>query len=184
VIFVSEWQNGEVVSILDSFGTKSLVCKDAVNRDSTIQSTLIRLCTAWKIEEIGSLSAVWTIVPSRSDTHLSTVPFVRTTCHTVWTPTNQASSVQTTYISVWTLHYVEKFLSNLHPSGRLSSPSGRLSVLDQLQILSKFKCGKTDSPVRTMWYPVRRRISLRQESQFKCHHPDVSQPWSGRAFNS
>jgi len=30
-----------------------------------------------------------------------------------------------------------------------------------------------------MWYPVRTRVSLRQESQFKYHRPDVSQPWSG-----
>jgi hypothetical protein len=40
VIFVLEWPNGEFVSILTSFcvWTKSLKCKDAVNRDSTIQS--------------------------------------------------------------------------------------------------------------------------------------------------
>jgi len=40
VIFVPEWPNGEFVSILASFcvWTKSLKCKDAVNRDSSIQS--------------------------------------------------------------------------------------------------------------------------------------------------
>jgi hypothetical protein len=40
VIFVPEWPNGEFVSILASFcvWTKSLICKDVVNRDSTIQS--------------------------------------------------------------------------------------------------------------------------------------------------
>jgi len=43
------------------------VCKDVVNMDSTIQSTLRRLCIAWKIEDFGSLSAVWTIEPSRPD---------------------------------------------------------------------------------------------------------------------
>jgi hypothetical protein len=32
----------------------------------------------------------------------------------------------------------KSFCSSLHLSGRLSSPSGRLSVIDQLQILSKF----------------------------------------------
>jgi hypothetical protein len=38
VIFVPEWPNREFVSILASFcvWTKSLKCKDAVNRDSTI----------------------------------------------------------------------------------------------------------------------------------------------------
>jgi hypothetical protein len=34
-----------------------------------------------------------------------------------------------------------------------------------------------------MWYPVRTPVSLRQESQFKYHCPNVSQPWSGRACN-
>jgi hypothetical protein len=33
-----------------------------------------------------------------------------------------------------------------------------------------------------MWYPVQTRVSLRQESQFKFHRPDIRQPWSGRAF--
>jgi hypothetical protein len=61
------------------------VCKDDVNRDSTIQGSLRRLCTAWKIKDFGSLSAVRTIEPSRLDAHLSTVPSVRTTCHTVQT---------------------------------------------------------------------------------------------------
>jgi hypothetical protein len=35
-----------------------------------------------------------------------------------------------------------------------------------------------------MWYPVWTSVSLRQESQFKCHRPDVNQPWSGRALIS
>jgi hypothetical protein len=44
----------QIVSILASFWTKSLcVCKDDVNRDSIIQSTLRRLCTEWKIEDFG-----------------------------------------------------------------------------------------------------------------------------------
>jgi hypothetical protein len=34
------------------------------------------------------------------------------------------------------------------------------------------------------WIPVRTRSYIRQESQFKYHRPDVSQPWSGRAFNN
>jgi hypothetical protein len=44
VIFVPEWPKGEFVSILASFCVwkKSLKCKDAVNRDSTIQSLQVR----------------------------------------------------------------------------------------------------------------------------------------------
>jgi hypothetical protein len=39
VIFVPEWPKGEFVSILALFcvWTKSLMCKDAVNRDSTFR---------------------------------------------------------------------------------------------------------------------------------------------------
>jgi hypothetical protein len=48
--------------------------------------------------------------------------------------TDQASSVRTTCLSVRTLHCVEKVLSSLHPSGRFSSTSRCLSVLDQFQI--------------------------------------------------
>jgi hypothetical protein len=44
VIFVPEWPKGEFVSILASFcvWTKSLTCKDAVNRDSTIHNQQVR----------------------------------------------------------------------------------------------------------------------------------------------
>jgi hypothetical protein len=45
--------------------------------------------------------------------------------------TDQASSVRT-------LHCVEKVLSSLHPSGRFSTTSGRLSVLYQFQISFQF----------------------------------------------
>jgi hypothetical protein len=84
VIFVLEWPKGEFVSILASVcvWTKSLMCKDAVNRDSTIQSDVRRFCL--QVKRISSsLSAVRTIEPSRSDDHLSTVPSVQTTCHPV-----------------------------------------------------------------------------------------------------
>jgi hypothetical protein len=47
-------------------------------------------------------------------------------------------------------------------------------------ILSKFQEREDQSTVRTMWYTVRTRISIRQESQFKFDHPDVWQLWSGR----
>jgi hypothetical protein len=40
--------------------TKSLVCIDAFIRDSTIQSGVRRFCTAYKLEDFGSLSAVRT----------------------------------------------------------------------------------------------------------------------------
>jgi hypothetical protein len=118
--------------------TKSLVCIDAFIRDSTIQSDVRRFCTAYKLEDFGSLSAIWT------------------TCHPVWTPicplfhlygrraipfgrpTDQVSSVRTTCIPIQTFIVSRSYCSSLYPSGRFSSPSGCLSVIDQLQILSKF----------------------------------------------
>jgi hypothetical protein len=59
------------------------------------------------------------------------------------------------------------FLCQLVPSGRLSSKSGHPSALDQSLILSKFQERENQSTARTMWYPVRTRVSIRQESQFE-----------------
>jgi hypothetical protein len=82
-------KNGSV-SILASFcvWTKLLKCKDAVNKDSTIQSLQVR-------RNSSSLSAVRMIEPSRPDAHLSTVPSVRKTCHPVRMLDKPASSVRT-----------------------------------------------------------------------------------------
>jgi hypothetical protein len=90
VIFVPEWPKGEFVSILASFcvWTKSLICKDAANRDSTIQSEVRRI-SKFHVSRPDD-------VPSRPDAHMSTAPSVRTMCHPVRTPDNPASSVQMT----------------------------------------------------------------------------------------
>jgi hypothetical protein len=82
----------------------------------------------------SSLPAVRTIKPSRPDDHLSL--FHPSEQRTILSglQTNQASSVRTTCLSVRTLHCVEKVLSSLHPSGRFSSTSGHLSILNQFQI--------------------------------------------------
>jgi hypothetical protein len=90
VIFVPEWPKGEFVSILISFcvWTKSLKCKDAINRDSTFSESASQ-------KNSSSLSAARTIEPSHSDAHLSTVPSFRTTCHTVRMLDRPASTVRT-----------------------------------------------------------------------------------------
>jgi hypothetical protein len=82
VIFVPEWPKGEFVSILASFcvWTKSLMCKDAVNKDSTCQSIFRRLCSPKKIEDFRLPVSRPDDVLSGPDVHLSTVPSVRTTC--------------------------------------------------------------------------------------------------------
>jgi hypothetical protein len=126
----------DVDSILASFcvWTKSLKCKDAVNRDSTIQNDVRRFCL--QVRRISSsLSTVRTIEPSRQDAHLSTVPSVRTTCLPSGPP-RQISIIRTDEVFIPSgPHTVSKrFCASLHPSGRFSSTSGCLSVLDQFLI--------------------------------------------------
>jgi hypothetical protein len=118
--------------------TKSLVCIYAFIRDSTIQNDVRRFCTAYKSEHFGSPSAVWTtchpvrmpICPLFHPSGRRAIPSGR--------PTDQASSIWTACIPVRTFTVSRSYCSSLHPSGRLSSPFERLSVIDQLQILSKF----------------------------------------------
>jgi hypothetical protein len=135
VIFVPEWPKGVFVSILASFcvWTKSLMCKDAVNWDSTCQSIFRRLCTAKKIEDFS-------FPVSRPDAHLSTVPSVRTTCSSR-PNARQTSIIHPDDVSFPSGPYTvsRSFCSSLHPLGHLSSPSGRISVLKQSKILSKFQ---------------------------------------------
>jgi hypothetical protein len=129
VIFVPEWPKGEFVSIFASFcvWTKSLVCNDAPQGfyySEMLQSQKI----------FSSLSADRTIKPSRPNDHLSLFHTSERRAIPSGLQTDQASSVRMTCLSVRTLHCVEKVLSSLHPSGRFSSTSRRLSVLDQFQI--------------------------------------------------
>jgi len=57
------------------------------NRDSAIQKCFQKILHCLQVKKIsGSLSVVRTIEPSSPDAHLTTVPSVRTTCHTVRTP--------------------------------------------------------------------------------------------------
>jgi hypothetical protein len=129
------------VSILASFcvWTKSLICKDAVNRDSTCQSIFRRLCTAKKIEDFRFPVSCLDEVSSRLNAHLSTVPSVRTMCSSR-PDARHTSIIRPDDVSFPSGPYTvsRSFCSSLHPSGPLSRPSRRPSVIDQLQILSKF----------------------------------------------
>jgi hypothetical protein len=121
-----------------------------------------------KLEEIqSSLSAVRTMChPVRMPT--VPTPSVRTTCHTVRTQTVQhhlsgrrAPSIRTP------TQYRETSVSACF------RPDVSAARLDATQfsngslILSKFQEREDQSTVRTMWYTVRTRISIRQELQFK-----------------
>jgi hypothetical protein len=68
------------------------------------------------------------------------------------------------------------FCSSLHPSGRLSSPSGRLSVFDQASdsfqnYISEDCCNRPDD----VDFRPNALFSLRQELQFKFNRSDVCQ---------
>jgi hypothetical protein len=136
----------EFVSILASFcvWTKSLMCKDVVNRDSTCQSIFRRLCTAKKIEDFRLPISRPDHVLSRPDAHLSIRPddvFTPTGCQT---DQHRPSGRRIFPSGPSTIS--RSFCSSLHPSGPLSSRSERPSVIDQLQIFPSSEYGKIDTP--------------------------------------
>jgi hypothetical protein len=130
-----------IVNILASFcvWTKSLMCKDVVHRDSTCQSIFRRVYTAKNIEDFRFPVSRPDDVSSRLDAHLSNAPFVRTTCSSR-PDARQTSIIHPDDVSFPSEPYTvsRSFCSSLHPSRPLSNPSGRPSMIDQLQILSKF----------------------------------------------
>jgi hypothetical protein len=162
VIFVPEWPKGEFVSILALFcvWTKSLMCKRCCKQGFHFQSDVTR-------RNSSSLSALRTMChPVRTLICLLLHPSERSVIPS-GRQTDQHHSSGRRASSVRTFHCIEKFLFQLPPSGRFSSKSGRSSALDQSLILSKFQGREDQSTVRTMWYPVRTRVSTRQESQFE-----------------
>jgi hypothetical protein len=126
-----------VFSILASFcvWTKSLLCKDAVNKDSTIQSDVRQFCLlVRRIQDF--LSAFRTIEPSHPDVHLSTVPSVRTT----WSFHPDATlyregSIQLASVRTFQQHVRTPLntqsVSDFFPSskkGKINQPSGRCGI--------------------------------------------------------
>jgi hypothetical protein len=117
------------VSILASFcvWTKSLKCKDAVNRDSTIQSL--------QVEEFKfpvSLPDDRTIPSGRPSVHCS----IRPDDVSSRPDARQTSIIRPdeVFISSGPHTVSRSFCASLHPSGSFSITSGRLPVLDQFLI--------------------------------------------------
>jgi hypothetical protein len=141
VIFVLEWSKGEFVSILASFcvWTKSLICKDAANGDSTVQSEVRRI-SKLPFSRPDDES-------SRLDAHLSTVPSVRTTCLSVQTLDRQASSVRTTcFFRPDTYIISRSFCASLLRPDVLAARPNAYQFSNGSLILSKFKKGKINQP--------------------------------------
>jgi hypothetical protein len=140
----------QLVSILASFcvWTKSLICKDAANRYSTVQSEVRRVSK----------------FPASLPDDVSFCPDVRQT--SIICPDD-------VFLPSGHLHRIEKLLCQLAPSGRFSSTSGGLSVLERFTDSFQVQERENQSTVRTMWYPFRTLISVRQESQFKMNRPNI-----------
>jgi hypothetical protein len=166
-----------------SVGQNHFIVMMLFNRDSAIQKSFRRFCLQVRKSPVPCQPSGRSCHPVRMPICPSFHPSGR---HAIPSgrPTNQASSVRTTYISVRTFTVSRSYCSSLHPSGRLSSPSGRLSMIDQLQILSKFNLREdcfnrpddVDFHLDVLIHKARIAIQY--------HRPDDSQPRSGRAFNS
>jgi hypothetical protein len=124
VIFVPEWPKGEFVSILALFcvWTKSLMCNDAVNRDSTFR--VMSEDFSCKLEEFQ--------VPCQPSERC-VIPFRRPSFYCCIRPDIR----QTSIICPDNL-FLERFTDSFKVQER-----------------------EDQSTVRTMWYPVRTRISVR-----------------------
>jgi hypothetical protein len=137
-------QNGQRGSLLvfwphSVFGQKSLICKDAANRDSTVQSEVKRI-SKFPVSRPDDVS-------SRPDVHLSTIPFVRTTCLSVRTSDRHTSSVWTTCFFRPDTYIVSRSfcVSLLRPDVSAARPDAYQFSNGSL-ILSKFKKGKINQP--------------------------------------
>jgi hypothetical protein len=163
------------VSILASFcvWTKSLMCKDAVNRDSTIQSDVNK--SACKSEEFQvpcqpsgrSSHPVWTpICPLFHPSGRCVIPSGRQT------DKHHPSGRRAPSVRTPTLYREASVPACIRPDISTARPDVYQFSNGSL-ILSKFQEREDRSTVRTMWYPVRTRVSVRQELQFKINRPDI-----------
>jgi hypothetical protein len=136
------------------FRTKTLVCKDALHRESIMQkyfrdSTLV---TSYKNRFPISRPGDCAIPSRRSSVHcsirLDDMPYrpdARQTKHLL--PRRRGLLSEPSTIS-------RSFCASLHPSGRLSSPSGRCPVIDQLQIFfPSSNKGRLMQPSRRHGFP-------------------------------
>jgi len=114
------------------FRIKSLVCKECSSQGFYYSEVLQRFCTSYKSEESVPCQPSWRPCCGSPDSNLSTVPSVWTTYHTVWTP-DRSSIIRPDDMLFLSGPFTasRSFCSSFHLSGRISSPSGRLSVFDQ-----------------------------------------------------
>jgi hypothetical protein len=146
-------------------------------------------------------------VSSRPDTHLSIVPSVRTTCHTVRTPDRPKHHPSGRHgFPSGHSSASRSFCFSLHPFGRLSSPSERLSVIDtqiSFQVHIREDCcnrpDDVDSRPDALTHKARIVIQIQPSGRqsawsgctfnrygncvFNFNRPDACPSWSGRGLN-
>jgi hypothetical protein len=185
VIFVPEWPKGEFVNIIGLilFGQNHLYVKDVLQgiplfsrvlEDSAYKSENLRFPVSHPDDRAipsGCPSVHYSIRPN----DMPYRPDARQTKHH---PSGRRDfPSRRTTVS-------RSFCSSLHPSGCLSSPSRLLSVIDQLQILSKFnfredcfnRPNDVDSHSDALIHKVRIAIQISPSGQ--------QSAFSGRAFIS
>jgi hypothetical protein len=130
-------------------GQNHLYVKMLFNRDSTIQKCFRRFYTVFKLEILVPCQPSGrSVIPSRrTSVHSSSLqddmPYLLDARQT------KASSVQTMWISVWTLIYIEKLLFQLAFVRTTQQPI-RTTLSDRASdFLSKSKYGKITATVRT-----------------------------------
>jgi hypothetical protein len=148
------------------------MCNDVVNRDSTFR--VMSEDSACKSEEfqVPCQPSGRCIIPSgRPSVYCS----IRPDDVSFRTDIRQTSIIcpDDMFLPSGHLHRIEKLLCQLAPSRRFSSTSEHLSVLERFTDSFQVQEREDQSTVQTMWYPVRTRISVRQESQFKMNRPNI-----------
>jgi hypothetical protein len=104
------------------FGQNHLFVKMLFNRDSTIQKCFRCFCTAFKTEDFKVPVSCLDEVSSHPDAHLSTIPSVRTTCHTIRTPDRPSIICPDDVLSHPDLHYFKKLLFQLESVRTFQQP--------------------------------------------------------------
>jgi hypothetical protein len=150
--------------------TKSLMCKDAVNMDSTFQSDV-------KSEEIQVPCQ-----PSGRSSHPIRKPICPLFHPSGWhvipsgrqTVQHHPSGRRAPSVQTLTLYREVSVPACIRPDVSAARPDASQFSNGSL-ILSKFQEREDQSTVRTMWHPVRTRVSISQKSQFKIDRPDMWQ---------
>jgi hypothetical protein len=147
------------------FGQNHLCVNDAVNRDSTFRvMSEDSACESEEFQVPYQLSGRCVIPSGRPSVYCSIRPD-DVSCRSDIRQTS-IICLDDVFLSSGHLHRTEKLLCQLAPSGRFSSTSGRLSVLERFTDSFQVQEREDQSTVRT-------RISVRQESQFKMNRPDI-----------